>query len=260
MLSPAWCVLRAWEGPTRMSRVPRATLGPQPGQGGRVQLSTGHSSCCPNALCDTGLYPSLHPTAFLGVQPHRGNCQSPQPAEAVGRQAEHGQGGLAACPHPACASGSSLSRHRTRHPGTQIPQLPWDEDKGLKRRPPPPRWPGRRMSSDISQSSVQKYTGTGFIPPASPATHRRESGRGFAITTAFPTPQLGSDDKQNPDPSAPHPSLPCRDPLKALLAVSGRRGEQEPGCLSPCWHSTTLPWPGTPGAVQAQLHRATSEG
>lgn len=162
MLAPARCVLRVRECPTRISRVSRAAPGPQPGQGGRVQLSTGHSSRCPDALCGTSLNPSLHPTGFPGVQPHRGDCQSPQPAEAVGRQAEHGHGGLAACPHRACASGGSRSRHRTRRPSTQIPQLPWDEDKGLKRRPPPPRWPGRRMSSDISQSSVQKYTGAGF--------------------------------------------------------------------------------------------------
>lgn len=45
-----------------MSTVPRPALVPQPGQGGRVQLSTGHSSHCPGALCDASLYPSLYPT------------------------------------------------------------------------------------------------------------------------------------------------------------------------------------------------------
>lgn len=59
------------------------------------------------------------------------------------------------------------------------------------------------MRSDISQSSGQKYTGTGFIPLASPTTHKCEFGLGVAITTAFPTPQMGSDDKQNPDLSLP---------------------------------------------------------
>lgn len=67
--------------------------------------------------------------------------------------AEQRHGGLATRPRPACGSASSLSHHRVQHPSIKICSAALlDEDKGLKCRPPPTHWPGRRMSNDISQS------------------------------------------------------------------------------------------------------------
>jgi len=100
--------------------------------------------------------PDAHPFSrhvFWGSDPSTGDCRSPQLAEAVGTQAEQRHGGLAAQPSPACGSASSLTHHRVQHPSPKIRSAALlDEDKGPKHRPPPPRWPGRWMSNDISQS------------------------------------------------------------------------------------------------------------
>lgn len=110
--------------------------------------------CCPKVLCDTSLMPIPSPGTFSGgLTPSMGDCQGPRLTEAVGTQAEQRHSRLAARPCPACGSTSSLSHHRTQHPSTKIHSAALlDEDKGLKCRPPPPRWSGRRMSNDISQS------------------------------------------------------------------------------------------------------------
>lgn len=74
-------------------------------------------------------------------------------AEATGRGGgDAGRAGTrrAGSPAPSCLR---LSHRRTQHPRTEIRSAALsDEDKGPKRRPPPPRWLGRRMSNDISQS------------------------------------------------------------------------------------------------------------
>lgn len=110
---------------------------------------------------------------------------------------------------------------------------------------------------------VQKYTGTRFIPPALPAVHRRESGRGFAMPhrcIPHATPQnWKAMTSKIPVPSASWPSL---SPAVALggtswaasakssvfqqfAAVGASVFPQKPGC--PCgaspnlWHCETRP-------------------
>lgn len=89
---------------------------------------------------------------------------------------------------------------------------------------------------------VQKYTGARFIPPASSAVHRRESGRGFAMPhghVSHTMPQLESSDKQNPRPLGSRAlPLPCGGPWGDIVgclcqkpcisAVCSHRSERVP--------------------------------
>lgn len=133
---------------------------------------------------------------------------------------------------------------------------------------------------------VQKYTGTRFIPPASPAVHRRESGRGFTMPhcrVPHAMPQLESDDKQNPRPlSSVALPLPCGGPWRdiagclckklCISAICSRQSESVPAeaqvlvrCLTQplALQDLAMPWPelqGRPWSMQAELHRATGAG
>lgn len=133
---------------------------------------------------------------------------------------------------------------------------------------------------------VQKYTGTQFIPPASPAMHRRESDQGFAMPhchVPHTMPQLESDDKQNPCPlcSMALP-LPCSSPWRDIMgcfckkqcisAVCSCQSERLPTEAQVLMRCLTQPLAlqdlamlrlelqGRPWSAQAQLHRAMGAG
>lgn len=130
---------------------------------------------------------------------------------------------------------------------------------------------------------VQKYTGTRFIPPASSAVHRRESGRGLAMPGCcipHAVSQLESDDKQNPHPLGSEAlPLPCHGPWRDIAGCLCKKQYVSAVCShqSQCvpaevqvlmWHLTqplalhnpALPRPELQGTPWPMLHPAVGTG